>query len=145
MPDGAHVVNYASRGELDETFLERVARGEVPGARIVVEQPNPLPEHETLVLELDGKRLHLHKRGQPYFDGRKDKDPMLVDLYMAGLLATLTVEVRALKSSPYDVPELKGLEVGLQREILGLLKQSYPQEKYRALLQQLEAALTPSA
>lgn len=131
MPDGAHVVNYASRGELDETFLERVARGEVPGARIVV--------------ELDGKRLHLHKHGQPYFDGRKDKDPMLVDLYMAGLLATLTVEVRALKSSPYDVPELKGLEVGLQREILGLLKQSYPQEKYRALLQQLEAALTPSA
>jgi S-adenosylhomocysteine hydrolase len=146
MPDGAHVVNYASRGELDEGFLERVAAGQVPGARLDVETPNPLPEHETLRLELTGpagevRRVHLHKRAQPYFDGRKDKDPMLVDLYMSGLLASLAVQAKRLRDGSLSGPQLRGLDPSLQRTILKQVAKLYPEARYAELLSKVRAAL----
>jgi hypothetical protein len=63
--------------------------------------------------------------GKPFFDGRMDKGRLLVDVYMSGLLATLAVAAKRLKTRDPGEPRIETLEPALQLDIAKLVQASY--------------------
>lgn len=124
LPDGCVVVNCASKGEVDTDALAALEKSRDPAARAVELEPENLPEHRTLVVELDGKKVFVRKRGQPLFDGVRDKDPVLADVYMAGLFCALCVAADALKSPAFR-PGTTSIPARMQEVVLGLVEECY--------------------
>ncbi|MEM6531212.1 MAG: hypothetical protein AAF654_01245 [Myxococcota bacterium] len=151
MPDGAEVINYGSRGELDEEFLDRALNGRIPGVRARLSEQTGIPEHDNVLLVFDtpdgrrDKTIRIHKRGQPYFDGKMDKDPMLADIYMAGLLSCVTLAANQLKNDSAFTARVETLDMAIQRQVVDLAVERYPDPAYRPILARLQAELGAAA
>ena len=133
MKHGASVTSFASRGEIDERFMASVERRRVRGARAISPDEDQLPEHRRLVFAFpdsvaaDGvKRITVRNRGQPLFDGVRDKDPMLVDMYMAGLVSCLAVATKLLSVEGGETkPVMISLPRAMQLSVLDAIEVSH--------------------
>ena len=103
VPDGAVVVIHGSSVESDKHFIHRARTNKIPKVRARALEKEKMRDHRTLEIafkDRDHKKVRLRKMGQPFFDGRVDKDKLLVDVYMSGLLAALAVAAKRLKGEP---------------------------------------------
>jgi hypothetical protein len=140
MPDGAVVVNYGSKEEIDERFLQRALAGEVRGVRAIAYGGGGIPEHDTIALKLADRTIFVLKRGQPFFDGRIDKDRMLTDLYKAGLLCSMALCAARLRD-PNGAPGRRSLSRELQLDILRFVEASYSTPEHADRIARLRARL----
>ncbi len=131
MKDGAVIVNCASRGEVDQGFMIRALRRKMRGVRAYELKQDKLPDHRTIGLifkpagdDQSPKRIFVRKMGQPFFDGVRDKDRMLVDAYMAGLLASLSLAAARLREGTPS-SEIRTLPPSIQLEILDAIEEAY--------------------
>jgi threonine dehydrogenase-like Zn-dependent dehydrogenase len=113
MPDGAVVMNCASRGEVDETFIVQASAGTSPDVLEAHERESGLlREHTTLTTTLraadggKGPTVHLRRMGQPAFDGIQDKNVPCIDVTFAGALAALAEVLERLSKPGGWVPQL---------------------------------------
>jgi adenosylhomocysteinase len=124
-PDGATWVNCGSTGDLDLELLHRATKGQVSGVRAKIGDRGKVPEHRTVELAIDGKKIRVLHRGYPYFDGIRDKNPEFVDVMMALRLATLAQAARALKSGA-ATKAIEALDPGLEDDIAAIVRETYP-------------------
>ena len=104
-PDGSVWVPCGSRYDFDIDYLCRASRSELEGVRVEYEDNAALDSHRTMVLIYDEgspreRRVSIRNRGEPMFDGVQDKDPKLVDLYMAGLAECYDQAFEMLEQAP---------------------------------------------
>lgn len=130
VPDGAIVVVHGSSVESDKHFIHRARTRKIPGVSARAVEKNKLPDHRTLELRFrdqDGKKVRLRKMGQPFFSG-EDKDRLLVDVYMSGLLAAMAVAAKQLKGEPGPnaMNAIRTLDGKIQRAIAEILEREYP-------------------
>ncbi len=125
MPDGAYVVNCASKGEIDRRGLVAAVRGQVAGVRARILGMDLLPEHRTLELTFaDGRRVYVAKMGEPSFDGIIDKERRMVDMLMASILVSTALAARSVLAPSYP-KRVTTLDTRWQTRIAGLIDQSY--------------------
>jgi hypothetical protein len=132
MRDEATVVIQGSSVESDKHFIYRALKGRVRGVRARALEEDRLPDHRTLEIAFSGPsptRVRLRKMGRPFYDGRLDKDRLLVDVYMSGLLAALAVAANRLKQEAAEggraTLDIRTLEMDLQRAIARCIEESY--------------------
>ncbi|MBK6689574.1 MAG: NAD-binding protein [Deltaproteobacteria bacterium] len=138
VPSGAVVVIHGSSVESDKHFIHRARTGQIPGVKAKPLERDKLPDHRTLEINFQDqgrKKALLRKMGQPFFDGR-DKDLLLVDVYMAGLFAALVVAARRLKD-PQEPLAMRSLSLEIQLGIAEQIRKAYGVD----LRPELEAAL----
>jgi S-adenosylhomocysteine hydrolase len=127
VPSGARVVIHGSSVESDKHFIHRARTKKIKGVSARAVEKHKEKDHRTLEIvfhDLGGKTARLRKMGQPFFDGRRDKDRMLADVYMSGLLAALAVAAKKLKGEP--VPDrIETLDLELQIAIAKLIEGEY--------------------
>jgi S-adenosylhomocysteine hydrolase len=126
MPDGATVVNCASRYEVDEAFLIAARRGRLRRVRARPLERRLLPDHRTLAVRFQDHTVRVRKMGQPFFDGIADKDPRLVDVYMAGLLASMCSAAGRLKGPRTEPARIRTLGSEIQRRIAASVEAIHP-------------------
>lgn len=125
LPDGAYVVNCASKGEIERDGLVAALRAQIPGVRARMLEADLLPEHRTLELTFaDGRRVYIAKMGEPSFDGIIDKERRMVDMLMASILVSLSLAAHKVLA-PSGVREITSLDGLWQARIGALLTQSY--------------------
>jgi hypothetical protein len=127
MPTGATVVIHGSSVESDRHFIHRARTRKIAGVRARALEKHLLPDHRTLEIAFSDtkKKVRLRKMGQPFFDGRKDKDRLLVDVYMSGILAALAVAAKRLKKGDPEAARIQTLDAEIQRDIGALVEASY--------------------
>jgi hypothetical protein len=134
------VVIHGSSVESDKHFIHRARTRKIPGVRAKALGNGPARDHRTLEISFHDKKVRLRKMGQPFFDGQLDKDKLLVDVYMSGLLAALAVAANRLKGEPQP-HSIHTLERDLQMAIAEQIEAQYGVR----LVEELEAAFSRNA
>jgi hypothetical protein len=142
MPNESVVFNCASRRELDEDWLIGLLDKRSKEALAWHVEPEMLTEHRTLAVGFRGtdpKTIYIRRSGQPAFDGIRDKNPMMMDVVRAGLLALAVETLERMKAGAGK--EIVPLSTDLQRLILDSIARHYGIDvsKARRALEALEA------
>ncbi|MFC1609426.1 NAD-binding protein [Myxococcota bacterium] len=123
VPSGARIINCGSYDEVDQ----EIVAGSVNGATVAPLPDSAHPDHQTLAIRflgLRGKRVFLPNMGHPRFDGVRDNDPMLVDIYMSALLAGLCELTKRMDEAP-TASGIEALSADIQLGIVDLIEQHY--------------------
>ena len=125
LPAHARVCNFASRGEVDQNLLHRAIHNVLPGCKTTLSAADAsMPDHRTLALDFGDGPVFIRHLGLPLFDAKSDKDPMLADIYMSGLLASLCEQLQRIRLA--KPPSVRPPREDLQRAILEIKASIYP-------------------
>jgi S-adenosylhomocysteine hydrolase len=126
MPKDAVIFNCASRRELDEDWLIGLLDRPTREALAWHVEPELLAEHRTLAVTFRGRdprTIYIRRSGQPAFDGIRDKNPMMMDVVRAGLLALAVETLERMKAGAGH--EIVPLSKELQELILDSIARHY--------------------